>query len=229
MLGVPAQRTASLRRGRSRRLRHPALSSVTASGSVNSAANRPSDALPLDRQRFDIVGITPASFFGVEVGRYFDVALPICAEPLVARENSALSRRHYWWLASLGRLKPGWTREQAAAHVNAISAGLFEVTVPEVYQAETIKGYQALRLTAEPGRGRSVGLAPGVRDAAGSPARDDGPRAADCLRQPHQSAAGPGQRTRARDLSAWPLAPRAAASCGNFWPRARFSRQGEWR
>ena len=48
--------------------------------------------LTLERQRFDIVGITPASFFGVEVGRYFDVALPICAEPLVARENSALSR-----------------------------------------------------------------------------------------------------------------------------------------
>jgi putative ABC transport system permease protein len=114
--------------------------------------------LTLERQRFDIVGITPPSFFGVEVGRYFDVALPICAEPLVARENSALSKRHYWWLAAIGRLKPGWTQEQAAAHVNAISAGFFEATVPEVYQAETIKSYQALRLTAEPGAGGVSGL-----------------------------------------------------------------------
>ena len=33
----------------------------------------------LDHQAFDIVGVTPAGFYGVEVGRQFDVAVPICA------------------------------------------------------------------------------------------------------------------------------------------------------
>jgi predicted permease len=115
-------------------------------------------ALTLERHRFAIIGVTAPSFFGVEVGRSFDVALPICAEPLIARENSALNRRHYWWLAAIGRLKPGWTREQAASHLNVMSAGIFETTVPEVYQADGIKSYQALRLTAEPAAGGVSGL-----------------------------------------------------------------------
>jgi predicted permease len=114
--------------------------------------------LTLERQRFTVVGVTPPSFFGVEVGRYFDVALPICAEPLFGRENSALGRRHSWWLAAMGRLKPGWTREQAAAHVNGLSAGIFESTVPEVYQADTVKSYQALRWTVAAGAAGVSGL-----------------------------------------------------------------------
>src|SRR4029077_6737352 len=34
----------------------------------------------------EIVGVTPASFFGVDVGRSFDVALPLCAEPLISSD-----------------------------------------------------------------------------------------------------------------------------------------------
>ena len=48
-----------------------------------------------------IIGVTPPAFFGVEVGRQFAVARPICA--------SGNSRRDHWWLAAIGRLKPGWT------------------------------------------------------------------------------------------------------------------------
>ena len=38
--------------------------------------------LTLDGHAYDIVGVTPPGFFGVEVGRAFDVAVPLCAEPL---------------------------------------------------------------------------------------------------------------------------------------------------
>jgi putative ABC transport system permease protein len=114
--------------------------------------------LSLDRQRFAVIGVTPASFFGVEVGRAFDVALPICAERLLSAENTALNKRHYWWLAAIGRLKPGWTEPQAAAHMNAISASIFEATVPEVYQADGVKSYRALKLTAQPGAAGVSGL-----------------------------------------------------------------------
>ncbi len=104
----------------------------------------------LDGHRLDIIGITPASFFGVEVGRSFDVAVPACAEPLINGENSHLAKRHHWWLAIIGRLKPGWTVKRAAAQVNAISAGVFGATVPPNYRADQAKYYTAYKLTAMP-------------------------------------------------------------------------------
>lgn len=66
----------------------------------------------VDGHRLDIIGITPANFFGVEVGKSFDVAVPVCAEPLLNGENSQLAKRNGWWLAIIGRLKPGWTMQR---------------------------------------------------------------------------------------------------------------------
>src|SRR5262250_2261565 len=41
--------------------------------------------LTLAERQFEIIGVTPASFFGMEVGRSFDLALPLCAAALVGR------------------------------------------------------------------------------------------------------------------------------------------------
>src|SRR5256885_2864816 len=87
-------------------------------------------SLMLDSHSYDIVGVTPASFFGVEVGRTFDVAVPLCAEPLGAGEDSFLDKRDVWFLGAMGRLKPGWTIEQATAHLAAISPSMFAATLP---------------------------------------------------------------------------------------------------
>ncbi|HEX4228249.1 MAG TPA: ABC transporter permease [Bryobacteraceae bacterium] len=103
----------------------------------------------LDGHPFNITGVTPPNFFGVEVGRSFDVVLPACAEPLVAgKEASNSLHRHYWWLAIIGRLKPGWTLSRAIAQVQTISPGVFENTVPEAYRPEQAKYYAKYRLTA---------------------------------------------------------------------------------
>jgi hypothetical protein len=57
----------------------------------------------LDGHSFDIVGVTPASFFGVEVGRTFDVAVPLCAEPLSRGARSGLTNRTSgFWRCSAG-------------------------------------------------------------------------------------------------------------------------------
>ncbi len=104
----------------------------------------------LDGHRLDIAGVTPANFFGVEVGRNFDVAVPICAEPLIAGEGSHLAKRNHWWLAIIGRLKPGWTVTRAAAQAKAISSQVFESTVPPNYRADGAKYYAAYKLTALP-------------------------------------------------------------------------------
>jgi predicted permease len=99
----------------------------------------------LDGQRFDIVGVTLPGFFGVEVGRSFDVALPLCSEPMFRGAQSGLDRPEAWFLAVMGRLKPGWTFERAEAHLRAISAPIFRDTLPSTYVPEDAKSYLAFQ------------------------------------------------------------------------------------
>lgn len=106
--------------------------------------------IPLEGRRFEIVGVAPASFFGVEVGRRFDVALPLCAEALVGGEDQMISNPQGWWLASIGRLKPGQTAETASAQLAAISRGLFEATLPATYDPDDAKHYLEFKLGASP-------------------------------------------------------------------------------
>lgn len=103
----------------------------------------------LDGRPFPIVGVTPPGFFGVEVGRSFDVAIPLCAEPLIRGAQSAIGKPDYWFLDIMGRLKPGWTAERAQAQLAAIAPGIFQSTVPPRYTAETAKAYTSFTFTAK--------------------------------------------------------------------------------
>jgi putative ABC transport system permease protein len=101
----------------------------------------------LEGHPFEIVGVTPANFYGIDVGHYFDVAIPLCSEPIIRGEDSMLDERHGWWLASVGRLKLGWTLAQASSQLNAISPGILEATAP-AYTPERMKRYIEFRLGA---------------------------------------------------------------------------------
>jgi predicted permease len=105
-------------------------------------------SIVLDGHSYDIVGVTPASFFGVEVGRTFDVAVPLCAEPLSRGARTALDKADTWFLAVFGRLKPDWTVARASAQLAAISPGIFKATLPDRYRAEDTKSYLAFKLGA---------------------------------------------------------------------------------
>jgi predicted permease len=104
----------------------------------------------LDGKPFDIIGVAQAGFYGVEVGKSFDVAIPVCAEPVIRGEGAHTQKRDHWWLAVTARLKPGWTITAARAHLQAISGGLFEATLPSTYRPDQAKTYLAFKLTAEP-------------------------------------------------------------------------------
>jgi predicted permease len=106
--------------------------------------------LLLNGHRVEVMGVTPASFFGVEVGRKFDVILPACAEPAFGGDEANTNNRQDWWLAVIGRLKPGWTLTRAIAQVKTISPAVFETTVPEHYRADDAKYYRQYKLTASP-------------------------------------------------------------------------------
>ena len=106
--------------------------------------------LSLDGRSFEIIGVTPPEFFGPEVGRSFDVAIPLCAEPMIRGEGSALGKPDFWFLDIMARLAPGWTAERADAQLKGISPGIFKETLPARYNAETAKHYLAFKLTAKP-------------------------------------------------------------------------------
>ena len=93
-------------------------------------------SLQLDGHAFDIVGVTPSSFFGVEVGRAFDVVVPLCAEPLSRGARTALDAPDTWFLSVFGRLKGDWSAEKATAQLASISAPMFANTLPTRYGAD---------------------------------------------------------------------------------------------
>jgi predicted permease len=94
-----------------------------------------------------IIGVTAPEFFGLEVGKRFDIALLTCAAALW---GSPTDRRDYFWLSAMGRLRDGWTVASAAQHLDALSFGIFEATVPVDRQPSSIERYRRFRLTALP-------------------------------------------------------------------------------
>ncbi|MBV8729409.1 MAG: ABC transporter permease, partial [Acidobacteriia bacterium] len=78
-------------------------------------------AVIIESRSFPVIGVTPGSFFGVEVGHQYDIALPLCADTLLnppARQK--IAKPAAWWLSAMGRLKPGWTTKRANANLEAL-------------------------------------------------------------------------------------------------------------
>src|SRR5262249_31419202 len=102
---------------------------------------------------FTVVGVTQPGFFGVEVGRAFTIAAPLCSEPVLNGEYSSLESRTGWWLSVIGRLKPGWTLERVNAQLRAASPQIFEAAAPTGIDAGMIKNFLAFRLNGVPAEG----------------------------------------------------------------------------
>jgi putative ABC transport system permease protein len=108
-------------------------------------------SVALDRRPFTVIGVAARGFLGVEAGRAFDVALPLCAEPLMRGREAGTGQRNVWWLDIMARLKPGWTLERAGAHTALISPAVFQATVPESYTPARANDYSSFSLIATSG------------------------------------------------------------------------------
>ena len=109
--------------------------------------------LTLNGHPFQVIGVAPASFYGLEVGQNFDAALPLCSEPVFSTNltrPSLMDSPDAWWLAAIGRLKPGWTLERASAQLDGISPGIFAATLPGGYDTIAKKDYLSFHLGALP-------------------------------------------------------------------------------
>jgi putative ABC transport system permease protein len=102
--------------------------------------------LTLDGNSFEVLGVTPPGFNGISVGDSYDVAVPLCVEPILNPRNNRLPTRHAWWLASIGRLKPGWTIQRANAQMNAVTPAILRETIPPVYDGDGVKHYLEYKL-----------------------------------------------------------------------------------
>jgi putative ABC transport system permease protein len=106
--------------------------------------------LTLEYYPVEVIGVTPPGFSGLVVGRTFDVSVPLCAASLLRGGSNRLTSGTTWWLTVMGRLKPGWSFEQATGHLQSISPGIFETTLPPNYPALDVKDYLSLKLAASP-------------------------------------------------------------------------------
>ena len=104
-----------------------------------------SRTLPINGRAVPILGVTPPEFFGVEVGRRFDIAMPICSAA-----EADLNNRMFWFLTVMGRLKHGVSAETARAELKTLSPPIFEATVP-AYQPPDQARYVKLQLDLEAG------------------------------------------------------------------------------
>jgi predicted permease len=95
------------------------------------AADAIGRAITLNRTAYTIVGITPREFFGTDVGRAFDVAVPLGTEVVMRGREHRLDQRSYWWLTVLARRRPGQSVEAATAALRAARPGVREATLPQ--------------------------------------------------------------------------------------------------
>ena len=83
----------------------------------------------LNRQPFQVIGVSGPRFSGVEVGRTFDVAIPLCASARFDARN--LASRSRWWLSIMGRVKPGPTNAQVRARLAVLSEPIMRAALPD--------------------------------------------------------------------------------------------------
>jgi len=115
------------------------------------AENAVGSLLRLNGHSFQVVGVTPANFFGTDVGERFDVAIPICADAVIRGKESFLDRRSTWWLRVMGRLKPGMNVDQATARLNVLAPQIFTAAVPTNWRPEGQQAFMKRTFAPLPG------------------------------------------------------------------------------
>jgi putative ABC transport system permease protein len=79
---------------------------------------------------FTIIGVTPPEFFGPEVGRGFDVAVPLGTRQLMYGAAGGLDSRSSGWLGVMVRLKPSQSVDAAMSVLRSVQPQIREATLP---------------------------------------------------------------------------------------------------
>ncbi|HWD00775.1 MAG TPA: ABC transporter permease [Candidatus Sulfopaludibacter sp.] len=107
-------------------------------------------SIRLDGLPFQVIGVMPRGFFGVEVGQSFDVIVPVTSVTLLHPKGGELEGRSHWWLTLMGRLGDGVGMQQAAARLKALAPLVYQASLPTDIPVEFQKGFLAGRLDIAP-------------------------------------------------------------------------------
>ncbi len=183
-------------------------------------------SVSVNRQPFPIIGVTPLSFSGLEVGRKFDVALPLCAEPLLHTDGPWTNSATTWWLAIIGRLKPGWTLQTASAQFASIAPAAFAATAAPGIRRNRKEELFAFRFPSRTRRNRRFAAAQGLPVPAVSASGNIGVCPAHWLRQYREPHARESQRAATRDGVAAQSRGLPEPACSSTANRKSPSRRG---
>jgi putative ABC transport system permease protein len=103
-----------------------------------------------------IVGVAAPWFHGVQIGQYTDVFVPMSMKPMMTKNWDGLPNWNHYWMAILGRIKPGVSREQAQSALAAIYKPLLEEQLAQLrvdWSAETRQKFLSKPLNLNPGAG----------------------------------------------------------------------------
>jgi predicted permease len=114
--------------------------------------------ISLDSHPFEIIGVAPAGFYGMEVGKKFDVGIPICAAELFDLPPSRLDRRSTRWLSAVGRKKPEIGIAQLKARLAALSPEIFGAVVPQNWDSKSQENFRKRVLRPVPAAAGLSGL-----------------------------------------------------------------------
>jgi hypothetical protein len=103
--------------------------------------------LSLRSRAFEVIGIAPRGFFGMEVGEKFDLALPICATAIFDGKKPRLDDGNFVWLNVGGRVNPKMSRAQLTSRLRILSTSIF---IPQDASPEERQYLSKIALTAIP-------------------------------------------------------------------------------
>jgi putative ABC transport system permease protein len=92
--------------------------------------------LLVGRHPFTIVGVVPPSFFGLDVGTGFDVAVPYNAEPLLDGNPSLVSAPTAWWVKVVLKRRTSQPLAASTASLRGIQSSIRMATLPGTYTRE---------------------------------------------------------------------------------------------
>lgn len=116
-------------------------------------------ALTVNGTLMTIIGVSRAGFYGVQVGQTPDVFIPMMMKAQITPGWNGLDDQRDYWLAIMGRLKPGVTPAQAEELLRPAYRSVLEESLPLMtgWNADRRQQYLDKRILLDDGaRGRQI-------------------------------------------------------------------------
>jgi len=99
---------------------------------------------------FTVLGVSPPSFDGLEIGQSRDIRVPVAMETEIRAGSPLLEDRNDWWLTLVARVKPGVTQSEAQAAMQSMLPGYLDTILGRAPTEYRRRLFTSSRLLLEP-------------------------------------------------------------------------------